>query len=71
MKHGKSGYGDKFPFGGSGPSEFVPKQTYEEGDDCPECGDDLVVKVNSSSGNEFVGCSGYSNGCRFTANLRS
>ena len=34
---------------------------------CPICGQELVVRVNRSSGEEFLGCRGYVYGCTFTA----
>lgn len=34
---------------------------------CPICGQELVVRVNRSSGIEFLGCRGYEYGCTFTA----
>ena len=71
---GWGSYGDVFPFGGEGPRDRSESQKatngdLDEGDDCPECGSDLVIRSNSSTGEDFLGCSEYRNGCRFTSNL--
>ena len=36
----------------------------ETGENCLRCGRPLVVKYSKKTGNEFVGCSGYMEGCR-------
>lgn len=38
---------------------------------CPECGQDLVVRVakkGRNAGGEFYGCTGFRSGCRFSCN---
>jgi len=35
---------------------------------CQSCGSDLIIR-RSRRGGRFIGCSGYSSGCRFTAPL--
>lgn len=37
----------------------------ETGEACPECGRPLVVKFSKKTGNKFVGCSGYLEGCKY------
>ncbi len=37
----------------------------ETGEACPQCGRPLVIKYSKKTGNEFVGCSGYKEGCRY------
>jgi len=36
---------------------------------CPECGKDLVRIVSKKTGKQFVGCSGYKDGCSFSMPL--
>ena len=40
-----------------------------DGDECPDCGGEMVVRQNRTTGDEFLGCSEFENGCRFTAVL--
>ena len=72
------GYGDKFPFGGEGPRSPADEEEFkraylsiefDEGDDCPECGEELVVRTNQLSQEEFLGCSGYKDGCMFNSRM--
>ncbi len=37
----------------------------ETGEVCPRCGRPLVIKYSKKTGNEFTGCSGYKEGCRY------
>lgn len=67
-------YGDVFPFGGEGPRddgdhEFLSRPELAPGDECPECGGELVSRTNSASGQEFLGCRNFREGCRFSADL--
>ena len=52
------GYGDKFPFGGEGPRSPADEEAFkqanlsirfDEGDDCPECGEELVARTNQQT----------------------
>jgi len=36
---------------------------------CPSCGEDLIVVRSRKTGKRFLGCSGYSRGCRFSLPL--
>lgn len=36
---------------------------------CPECGRELVIRTNSLTGQEFIGCSGFPAFCRYTEPL--
>lgn len=36
---------------------------------CPDCGNDLKIVTSRRTGKRFVGCSGYSKGCRFSTPL--
>jgi len=36
---------------------------------CPTCGSELRIIKSRTSGKRFIGCTGYSNGCRFTLPL--
>ena len=70
---GWGSYGDIFPFGGEGPRESRggsrKREPLEDGDDCPICGGTMVVRKNQTSGNQFLGCSEFKNGCRFSADF--
>lgn len=35
---------------------------------CPDCGSELVVRVNRQSNSEFAGCTSYPQ-CRYTASV--
>lgn len=37
----------------------------ETGESCPECGKPMVVKFSKKTGNKFIGCSGYLEGCKY------
>lgn len=37
----------------------------ETGEKCPECGKPLAIKFSKKTGNKFVGCSGYLEGCKY------
>lgn len=37
----------------------------ETGEACPECGKPLVAKYSRKLGREFIGCSGYKEGCKY------
>ena len=72
MKYPKWGrYPDKFPFGvprdEDDDDQRSRRETFSEGDDCPECGEELVERTNRSTGEEFIACSGYRDGCEFTS----
>ena len=71
---GWGSYDDIFPFGGEGPRDRRPSRNsidegLDEGDDCPQCGGNLVIRTNSSTGEDFLGCSEFRNGCRFSSSL--
>lgn len=36
------------------------------GEQCPDCGGQLVYRKNSQNNSEFIGCQNWSNGCRFS-----
>ena len=36
---------------------------------CPQCNKQVVIRKNRTSGNDFIGCSGYPN-CRWTMSVR-
>lgn len=40
-----------------------------EEDICPKCGKLLVKRINRQNGTEFLGCSGYKMGCKYTKSL--
>jgi restriction system protein len=49
-------------------TEEPPSEHCGEGDTCPKCGDDLMlraVKNGSKTGSTFIGCSTFPS-CRFT-----
>ena len=66
-------YGDIFPFGGEGPREGFRgprrRESLEDGDDCPICGGVMVVRRNRTTGTQFLGCSDFKNGCRFSSDF--
>ena len=33
-----------------------------DGDECPDCGGEMVVRKNRTTGEEFLGCSEFENG---------
>jgi DNA topoisomerase-1 len=37
----------------------------ETGEKCPKCDRPLVVKFSKKTGNKFIGCSGYKEGCKY------
>ena len=37
----------------------------ETGEVCPKCGKPLTVKFSKKTGNKFIGCSGYKEGCKY------
>ena len=36
---------------------------------CPECGRELAVRTNNHTGEQFLGCVGYPNHCRYTEQM--
>ena len=46
--------------------EAMPrKRGRETGEKCPKCGRPLVVNYSKKTGREFVGCSGFKEGCKY------
>jgi len=46
--------------------EQMPKQRgVETGETCPKCGKPLVKNFSKKTGREFVGCSGWKEGCKY------
>ncbi len=41
------------------------KRGQETGEKCPKCGRPLVLNYSKKTGNQFVGCSGFKEGCKY------
>src|SRR5262249_55101918 len=41
------------------------KKGEETGEKCPKCGKPLVVQYSKKTGNKFIGCSGWKEGCKY------
>jgi DNA topoisomerase-1 len=41
------------------------KRGRETGEQCPKCGRPLVINYSKKTGREFVGCSGFKEGCKY------
>lgn len=46
-------------------ADMPAKRDEETGEKCPRCGKPLVVKFAKKTGNKFIGCSGYKEGCKY------
>jgi DNA topoisomerase-1 len=72
IETGKMKYGavlDEFwgPFSdalGKAETDMTSDRNKETGEKCPECGRPLVIKYNKK-GRQFIGCSGYREGCKY------
>ena len=45
-------------------TDMTSDRNKETGEKCPECGKPLVIKYNKR-GSQFIGCSGYKEGCKY------
>jgi DNA topoisomerase-1 len=41
------------------------KKGEETGESCPRCGKPLVIQYSKKTGNKFIGCSGWREGCKY------
>jgi DNA topoisomerase-1 len=46
-------------------TDMPQKRGLETGEKCPECGRPLVAMYSKKTNREFVGCSGYKEGCKY------
>jgi DNA topoisomerase-1 len=46
-------------------SKMPAKKGEETGENCPRCGKPLVIQYSKKTGNKFIGCSGWREGCRY------
>jgi DNA topoisomerase-1 len=46
-------------------TQMPAKKGEETGEACPQCGKPLVIQFSKKTGNKFIGCSGWKEGCKY------
>jgi DNA topoisomerase-1 len=46
-------------------AQMPAKKGEETGESCPQCGKPLAIQYSKKTGNKFIGCSGWREGCKY------